>query len=160
MGSKRRLFLACAGLSLPFERHVFARRLTLPKACWCRKWTLLSADYRMIPLTRSHGMVEDASAAFAFSRGWHATKRRVIAAGSSGGKSARFLARQYQTCVDTVWTRFFLCCLTAHHGQDKPVAMLSMQGINYVRHRFTALRDCSAQPSFHMSILSLSSPDQ
>ncbi|KAF5134042.1 hypothetical protein E5D57_004673 [Metarhizium anisopliae] len=71
-----------------------------------------------MPQTTSKGLMEDVDAAYEFARNWRADgkKRRVIAAGSSGG--------------------FFPCAMLAHHNPVKPLALLSAQGINSFRHSF------------------------
>ncbi|KAK2609258.1 hypothetical protein QQS21_002192 [Conoideocrella luteorostrata] len=87
--------------------------------CWKRKWPLISPSYRLMPQTGSKGLMEDVFAAYEFARSWQApdgAKRRVIAGGSSGG--------------------FFPCTLLAHHHPQKPLALLSIQGINSFRHEF------------------------
>ncbi|KAK1245996.1 hypothetical protein MKX07_005065 [Trichoderma sp. CBMAI-0711] len=71
-------------------------------------------------LARGKGLLEDASAAYAFAQNWNTqhgdAKRRVIVGGASGG--------------------FFMAALIAHHCHPKPLALFSIEGINTFRHRF------------------------
>ncbi|KAL7923810.1 Alpha/Beta hydrolase protein [Trichoderma austrokoningii] len=91
----------------------------LVQTCIQRKWPLISPTYRLLPQARGEGLLEDASAAYEFARNWNTlpgSQRRVIVGGASAG--------------------FFMAALIAHHCEPKPLALLSIQGINTFRHPF------------------------
>ncbi|KAJ4174564.1 hypothetical protein NW754_004983 [Fusarium falciforme] len=56
------------------------------KACLQRKWTLISASYRLMPQVGTQGLVDDVSAAYQFARSWavkDGKERPVILGGAS-----------------------------------------------------------------------------
>ncbi|KAL7806398.1 alpha/beta-hydrolase [Trichoderma aethiopicum] len=100
-----------------------SRQLIAPwlvQVCHQRKWPLISPSYRLLPQARGKDLLEDASAAYAFAQTWDTqqagVKRNVIVGGASGG--------------------FFMAALIAHHCHPKPLALLSIEGINTFRHHF------------------------
>ncbi|KAL6907239.1 Alpha/Beta hydrolase protein [Trichoderma evansii] len=91
----------------------------LVQSCIQRKWTLISPTYRLLPQAGGDGLLQDASAAYEFARNWNTlpgSQRRVIVGGASGG--------------------FFMAAIIAHQCEPKPLALLSIQGINTFHHRF------------------------
>ncbi|KAF7561955.1 hypothetical protein G7046_g2178 [Stylonectria norvegica] len=91
----------------------------LVQFCFLRKWTLISASYRLMPQVGAHGLLQDVRAAYEFSKKWDAPEgreRHVIVGGASGG--------------------FFNAALAAHHCSPPPLALLSISGINTFRHPF------------------------
>ncbi|KAM0449997.1 hypothetical protein ACHAO4_006876 [Trichoderma viride] len=91
----------------------------LVQSCIQRKWPLICPTYRLLPQAGGDGLLQDASAAYDFARNWNTvpnSQRRVIVGGASGG--------------------FFMAAIIAHHCNPKPLALLSIQGINTFRHPF------------------------
>ncbi|TDZ32304.1 hypothetical protein C8035_v012379 [Colletotrichum spinosum] len=82
---------------------------------------LYSTRYRVLPQAKASGLLEDAKAAYDFTRRWEITdesapKRKVNVGGGSAG--------------------FFMAALTAHHLTPTPIALLSITGITTFRHHF------------------------
>ncbi|UKZ91768.1 uncharacterized protein TrAFT101_006739 [Trichoderma asperellum] len=91
----------------------------LVQTCIQRKWPLICPTYRLLPQAGGEGLLQDASAAYEFARDWNplpGSQRCVIVGGASGG--------------------FFMAAIIAHQCEPKPLALLSIQGINTFRHRF------------------------
>ncbi|UKZ83162.1 hypothetical protein TrVFT333_010967 [Trichoderma virens FT-333] len=91
----------------------------LVQTCIQRKWPLISPSYRLLPQAGGQGLLQDATAVYEFALNWDtlpSSKRQVIVGGASGG--------------------VFMAALIAHHCQPKPLALLSIQGINTFRHPF------------------------
>ncbi|TEA16714.1 hypothetical protein C8034_v011868 [Colletotrichum sidae] len=77
--------------------------------------------YRLPPQAKASGLLEDAKAAYEFTRRWEITdesapKRKVNVDGGSAG--------------------FFMAALTAHHLTPTLIALLSITGITTFRHHF------------------------
>ncbi|PKS05992.1 hypothetical protein jhhlp_007825 [Lomentospora prolificans] len=87
------------------------------QACYQRKWTLISADYRLLPQVKAQGLLEDASAAYNFARSWRGSCRRVIVAGASA-------------------EGFVMAALTAHHLKPQPLALFGITPITTFQHPF------------------------
>lgn len=62
----------------------------LAQVCYQRKWSLISASYRLLPQAGGKGLLEDALAAYEFARAWKSdgseAKREVIVGGASAGE--------------------------------------------------------------------------
>lgn len=62
----------------------------LVQVCQQRQWTLVSPSYRLLPQAGGQGLLEDAPAAYGFTRSWNAAGkascRRVIVGGASAGE--------------------------------------------------------------------------
>ncbi|OAQ75272.1 endomembrane protein 70-like protein [Purpureocillium lilacinum] len=89
----------------------------LVQTCFKRKWPLISFSYRLLPQTGAKGLLEDATAAYAFARRYEAAEgrsRRVIVGGGSGG--------------------VFPATLIVNNCSPPPIAFFSIQGINTFRH--------------------------
>ncbi|KAF4459460.1 hypothetical protein FALBO_13787 [Fusarium albosuccineum] len=91
----------------------------LVQACLQRKWTLISASYRLMPQVGAHGLLEDVKAAYGFAREWAAKdgrERPVIVGGASAG--------------------FFTSAVIANHCSPPPLALFAISGIHTFRHSF------------------------
>ncbi|TDZ49657.1 hypothetical protein CTRI78_v007969 [Colletotrichum trifolii] len=97
----------------PPAAHVLSQEV-----CVRNKRPLISASYRLLPQAKASGLLEDAKAAYEFTRRWDesAPKRKVNVGGGSAG--------------------FFMAALTAHHLTPTPIALLSITGITTFRHHF------------------------
>ncbi|TFB03017.1 hypothetical protein CCMA1212_005478 [Trichoderma ghanense] len=102
----------------------------LVQICIQRKWPLISPSYRLLPQARGQGLLEDASAAYDFAQNWNTQqagpRRKVIVGGASGADLIQWRMTK----------GFFMAALIAHHCHPKPLALLSIEGINTFRHRF------------------------
>lgn len=75
------------------------------KACLQRKWTLISASYRLMPQVGTQGLVDDVSAAYQFARSWaikDGKERPVILGGASAGKSKITIASLNQMLISVL----------------------------------------------------------
>ncbi|TDZ20085.1 hypothetical protein Cob_v007308 [Colletotrichum orbiculare MAFF 240422] len=109
-------FSSCGDCFAPPAAHVLSQEV-----CVRNKWPLISASYRLLPQAKASGLLEDAKAAYDFTRRWEITdesapKRKVNVGGGSAG--------------------FFMAALTAHHLTPTPIALLSITGITTFRHHF------------------------
>ncbi|KAJ3464415.1 hypothetical protein MRS44_009201 [Fusarium solani] len=89
------------------------------KACLQRKWTLISASYRLMPQVGTQGLVDDVSAAYQFARSWaikDGKERPVILGGASAG--------------------FFNSTLIINNCSPPPIALLGICGLHTFRHPF------------------------
>ncbi|KAI8666932.1 hypothetical protein NCS56_00828200 [Fusarium sp. Ph1] len=89
------------------------------QACLQRKWTLISASYRLMPQVGTQGLIDDVSVAYQFARSWaikDGKERPVILGGASAG--------------------FFNSTLIINNCSPPPIALLGICGLHTFRHPF------------------------
>ncbi|RMJ12907.1 hypothetical protein CDV36_007457 [Fusarium kuroshium] len=89
------------------------------QACLQRKWTLISASYRLMPQVGTQGLIDDVSAAYKFARSWavkDGKERPVLLGGASAG--------------------FFNSALIINNCSPPPIALLGICGLHTFRHPF------------------------